>query len=299
MSATAAEGARAGATGARKIASDASPHMDWSAAFAGALLASAFGFVMMSFGSGLGLSLAGPVGGDGVSPTLVAITVGLWTTWVVVSSFMAGAYLTGRLRRRALDATAHEVEVRDGSHGIVVWALGVLVAGCLTASGITSLAGAGVSAVKSASSMVGGAASSISDPMDYVIDMLFRSDNETDKSSGGQSAMRAEVGRIVTRSVKSGELSQADRDYLTALVSRQTGLDQTKVQARVDEAVATVKDTADKAKAAAEKARKVGILASFLAAALLLVSAAAAWWAATLGGKHRDEGTDLSHLTRW
>ena len=135
--------------------------------------------------------------------------------------------------------------------------------------------------------------------MDYVIDTLFRSDNETDKSSGGQSAMRAEVGRIVTRSVKSGELSQADRDYLTALVSRQTGLDQTKVQARVDEAVATVKDTADKAKAAAEKARKVGILASFLAAALLLVSAAAAWWAATWGGKHRDEGTDLSHLTRW
>ena len=67
----------------------------------------------------------------------------------------------------------------------------------------------------------------------------------------------------------------------------------------IDEAVATVKDTADKAKAAAEKARKVGILASFLAAALLLVSAAAAWWAATLGGKHRDEGTDLSHLTRW
>ena len=273
--------------------------MDWSAVFAGALLASAFGFVMVSFGSGLGLSMAGPIGGDGVSPRLAAITVGLWTTWVVVSSFMAGGYLSGRLRRRAFDATAHEIEVRDGSHGIVVWALGVLVAGYLTASGITSLAGAGVSVIKGASSAVAGAASSVSDPMEYVTDTLFRSDAKADNSSSDQSAMRGEVARIVTRSVKSGELSQADRDYLTSLVSRKTGLDQTQVKARVDEAVASVKDTADKAKAAAEKARKVGILASFLAAALLLVSAAAAWWAATIGGKHRDEGTDFSHLTRW
>ena len=52
---------------------------------------------------------------------LVAVTVGLWTAWVVVSSFMAGGYLAGRLRRRAFDATAHEVEVRgDDIGGIAV-----------------------------------------------------------------------------------------------------------------------------------------------------------------------------------
>ena len=73
MSVTAAEAARASerigvdhaiATDAGEIASDTPPHMDWSAVFAGALLALAFGFVMMSFGSGLGLSMAGPIGGD-------------------------------------------------------------------------------------------------------------------------------------------------------------------------------------------------------------------------------------------
>ena len=146
---------------------------------------------------------------------------------------MAGGYLTGRLRRRAYDATAHEVEVRDGSHGLVVWALGVLVAGYLAASGIASLAGAGVSVVKGASSVVEGKASSISDPMDYVMDSLFRSES-TDKATGDPRAVRGEVARLVTRSVQSGGLAQADRDYLSSVVSRQTGLDQAQVKTRVD-----------------------------------------------------------------
>jgi hypothetical protein len=55
----------------------------------------------------------------------------------------------------------------------------------------------------------------------------------------------------------------------------------------------------EKAKQAAETARKIGVLVAFLSAASLAVGAAAAWWAATMGGKHRDEGVDLSHLTTW
>lgn len=294
-----AGGSQAGVTGVPPTPLPATPHMDWPAVFAGALLASAIGFVLMSFGTGLGLAMGGPIG-DGRSPRLVAITVGLWTAWVVVSSFMAGGYLAGRLRRRAFDATAHEVEVRDGSHGVVVWALGVLIAGYLTASGITSLAGAGVGALKGVSSTLAqGAASSVSDPMDYLTDTLFRSEKNAGQSAGDPRALRSEVARIVTRSVQTGELSQTDRDYLTAVISRQTGLDQNQAKTRIDEAMATAKDTADKAKAAAEKARKSGILASFLAAALLLASAASAWWAATMGGKHRDEGTDFSRFVRW
>ena len=38
---------------------------------------------------------------------------------------------------------------------------------------------------------------------------------------------------------------------------------------------------------------------SFITAAALVVAAAAAWFAATLGGRHRDEGTDFSRLVRW
>ena len=310
----ASEHARAGADGA--LASDSAPHVDWPAIFAGALLASAIGFIMMTFGSGLGLSLVDPVGSEDTSVVLVAITVGLWTTWVVVSSFMAGSYLTGRLRRRAFDATPHEVEVRDGSHGVIVWALGVLVAGYLTASGITSLAGAGASAAGkavSAATSVGasaaqGAAQGATngagpDPLAYVTDTLLRSGggegDAQDAAPSDPAQVRDEIGRIITRSVQQGELQQADQDYLVSLIARTTGVTPEEAKARVDQAMQSAREIADEAKAAAETARKTGILATFLTAALLVVSAAASWWAATMGGHHRDEGTDFSHLTRW
>lgn len=295
------------ADGGARVDSESAPHVDWPAIFAGALLASAIGFIMMSFGSGLGLSLVDPLDNESVSIVLVAVTVGLWTTWVVVSSFMAGGYLAGRMRRRAFDATAHEVEVRDGSHGVIVWALGVLVAGYLTASGITSLAGAGVAAVGNVASATTsvvasgaeGVASAGPDAMSYLGDTLLRRD-DTDTGGGADSAQsRAEIGRILTRSLQQGEMQESDMTYLVNLVARETGIPAEEAQARVDQAVQVVEETVENAKGVAETTRKTGILAGFLTAALLVISAAAAWWAATMGGKHRDEGTDFSHLTRW
>jgi len=48
-----------------------------------------------------------------------------------------------------------------------------------------------------------------------------------------------------------------------------------------------------------DKARKAGILASFIAAAAMLLAAASAWGGAALGGRHRDENTGLAALMRW
>ena len=52
----------------------------------------------------------------------------------------------------------------------------------------------------------------------------------------------------------------------------------------MDEAIVQVKD-------AANRARKAAVVLGFVTAATLLLGAAAAWWGATMGGKHRDEGT--------
>ncbi len=152
------------------------PHVDWAAIFAGAILASAIGFILMTFGSGLGLSLVDLDDKEGVSPVLVAAMVGLWTAWVVVSSFMAGSYLAGRLRRRSYDATAHEVDVRDGSHGLTVWALGVLLGGYLAAMGIANVTGVVASGAQSAITAGADAISeSDADPLALVTDQLMRS----------------------------------------------------------------------------------------------------------------------------
>jgi hypothetical protein len=86
-----------------------------------------------------------------------------------------------------------------------------------------------------------------------------------------------------------GAFDAADKSYVAELVSQRTGLPPEEASKRVEEVVA-------RAREAAEGARKYGILVAFLYAASMLVSAGAAWWAATLGGKHRDERVDYSHL---
>ena len=52
-----------------------------------------------------------------------------------------------------------------------------------------------------------------------------------------------------------------------------------------------VTETLDQMKAAADRARKIGIVLGFLTASILLIGGVSAWWAANVGGKHREEGT--------
>jgi hypothetical protein len=87
---------------------DSRPYVDWAAIIAGAILASAIAFVLLTFGSGIGLSLTSPFKGEGLAATALAVAIALWVLWVEISSFIAGAYLAGRLRRRIADATEHE-----------------------------------------------------------------------------------------------------------------------------------------------------------------------------------------------
>jgi hypothetical protein len=60
-----------------------------------------------------------------------------------------------------------------------------------------------------------------------------------------------------------------------------------------------MKAEADKTREATETARKAGIILAFLTAATMVLGVAAAWWGAGMGGRHRDENFDASHLTRW
>ena len=93
--------------------------------------------------------------------------------------------------------------------------------------------------------------------------------------------MRAEVARILARSVASGSIGTENRTYLAQLVAQRTGISQQEAEKRVDEAV-------NAARAAADKARRAAVLTGFVTAAGLILSFAAAWWAAMKGGQHRD-----------
>jgi hypothetical protein len=160
------------------IAPDASSHtgsyVDWPAIIAGIVLASGISLVLLTFGSAIGLSMTDFRAGEGVAPIWIAIAAASWLLWVQISSFMAGGYLTGRLRRRHRDATEDEADVRDGAHGLLVWA-GALVVGALIAVGGL---GAAATAIGSAAGTLTGAAAEVADspadPTAYFVDMLFR-----------------------------------------------------------------------------------------------------------------------------
>jgi hypothetical protein len=161
-----------------EVAGGDRPYVDWPAIIAGAVLASAISFVLFTFGTGIGLSLTSPYPGESASPTAFAVILGLWVLWVSTSSFIAGAYLTGRLRRRIGDASEHEVEVRDAAHGLLVWALSALI-GALLAAWVTGLTASKTADVAAgvATGASAGAAQEIArraDPASYWTDVLFR-----------------------------------------------------------------------------------------------------------------------------
>lgn len=276
-------------------------YLDWAAIIGGIVLASAISLLLLTFGSAVGLSFANFHNSTGVNPIWIAIAAASWLLWVQISSFMAGGYLTGRMRRRFHDATEHESDVRDGAHGLLVWA-GALVVGAIIAVGgigsaVSAIGNAVGTATTAASNVAQGAAAnpnaaSALDPQAIFTDQLFRLPAGAAAPQGTTSDYRGEASRILAASAVSGTaVSADDKTYLGQLVAQNTGLPADQANARVDQVLKSIDDAKAKAADAAESARKMTVLAAFLAAASLLVSAVGAYWAAMKGGRHRDENT--------
>lgn len=270
--------------------------VDWGAILAGVAVATAISFVMAAFGSGIGLSLASPY--EGASPFTHALALALWVLWVTVASYAAGGYVCGRLRRRNVDAPRDEVEMRDGAHGLVVWAVGVLIVAFAAGSSLYNIGKAGVEKATQQAQQSG-----VANPVDYRVDTLMRGDGGARARAAPTAANEAETRQIVSRIIAhgqaTGEISDADRSYLQNVLASTSGLSPADARNRVDAVAQQVKDDHERAKQAADKARKTGIIASFVAAAAMLLAAASAWGGATFGGRHRDENLGFSSAMRW
>jgi hypothetical protein len=150
-------------------------HLDWAAVLGGAVLTTAIAFILTAFGSAIGLSFASPYKQfEGSDLAWFAIAAAIWLIWVQVSSFMAGGYLAGRLRRRHYDGDPEEVQLRDGSHGLVVWAVGTLIAAL-----VAVVVGTGAAKlVSEAAPTIAAEGQTSQDPSDlstqYVVDVLLR-----------------------------------------------------------------------------------------------------------------------------
>jgi hypothetical protein len=258
--------------------------IEWGPIIAGAVLASALSFVLLTFGTAIGLSATSPWPGSGLSATMLAILAILWTMIQQIGTFMAGGYVAGRMRSPLSGLSQDETQFRDGLHGGLVWAVGIAIGAALllaTAGGVART-GADI-AGKTA------AAFAASNPMDPVLDTMLRPG--TPQAGGAQQAgaqgavsateQRAELTRVLTGSLAKGALTPQDRTYLAQVIAQRTGIPQPEAEKRVNEAFNAAREAAD-------KARRAAVLTGFVTAAGLITSFGAAWWAAMQGGQHRD-----------
>lgn len=117
----------------------------WSAAFAGAFLATAVTFFLLALGAGFGLSLTTVQAA--ATPTF--LTGGaIYFFAAQAFGFAAGGHLAGRLIGPAPE-TAKEEEFRSAAHGLVVWALTVVATATLVAIGAMVAGNSAMSALSS------------------------------------------------------------------------------------------------------------------------------------------------------
>jgi len=259
--------------------SDRSSNFDWGAIIGGALVATALSFVMYAFGSAAGVASVSPYSWNNPSGMTLTIAGAAYISVVMIGSFLVGGYFAGRYRRPTGSAASlEERQSRDGAHGLLMWALALLI-------GVVIAYWAATSAISGAASAAGGAAAAAArtDGVSVAIDRMLRDGGPAESTAQDfHRDTRAEVARILsTNALTRGEISNEDRDYVARLVAAEARIPQDEARKRVDA-------TIERAKEAANTARKAAAGIAFLIGALSILSAGAAYWAAMAGGRERD-----------
>src|SRR3954453_6542939 len=156
--------------GSSATATPGASFVEWGSVLAGAILAAAISFVLLTFGTAIGLSATSPWPNSGASAKVIASVAVFWAMAQQIGAFMAGGYVAGRMRSRWHE-TGHEADFRDGLHGCLVWAVGVVIGAALFLSTAGGAAKTGAGAVGGAAALTG---ASSSDPMDAVLDAMLR-----------------------------------------------------------------------------------------------------------------------------
>jgi len=102
-------------------------YIEWGTVVAGAVLACAITAVLVQFGAAVGLTQIDlPASADANITPGGVLGIGVWLLWVQILSSLSGGYLAGRMRAPLAGATEHERDMRDGVHGLLVWATATL-----------------------------------------------------------------------------------------------------------------------------------------------------------------------------
>jgi hypothetical protein len=256
-------------------------YVQWGPAIAGALVATGVAVVLDTFGAAIGLAVSSTAPTWRDSSATLQVASGLFLILVAVVTFAGGGYIAGRIRK-PLPGNADEVEFRDGTLGLVVWAIAIILTAFIAWAAAQSLTRLGASS--SASQSVAG-----ENLIAFDLDRLFRAERRPQNPDIRYA--RSEASRILLTSAGHTGVSPDDRNYLVTLTSTETGLARPDAERRVDSIIAQARDDV-------RKARRAAVILAFMAAAAALLGAAVAWLASCAGGRHRD-GTAPSMTWGW
>jgi hypothetical protein len=244
--------------------------VSWPAIFAGGLATSATCLILLALGAGFELSSVSPLS---TRPTGLRHLGWPTIAWILFSQLAGaafGGYLAGRLRTKWARIHSDEVYFRDTAHGFLAWALATVMSAAFLASAGSLLATGAV------------AANSAASPVAVHADRLLRSDRAAGLAAGQvDTADRLATERILDEVLATGTFPSDDETYLTAVVSRTSGLSAADAHRRVT-------DVVQRAQQDAEAQRRIAarlLLWTFVA---LLCGAFTSSVAATIGGKQRD-----------
>ena len=276
--------------------------VSWGAILVGASAAAALSLVLVILGFGLGLSSVSPWSHSGASAETLGVSTIAWIAFTQLAASALGGYLAGRLRVKWVDLHTDEVYFRDTAHGFMAWAVASLATAALLGSALggilgtgvrasAALAGSAASSATVAAAQVGTAARTGSDNVGYFVDSMFRKD-ATHLGTPTNPETRAEALKIFVADLRTGKLTDEDRQYLGTVVAQETGMAPADAEKRVadkfNQAKAAADEAENNAKQAADTARKVAAHSSLWMFIALMLGAFFASLAATAGGRRRD-----------
>ncbi len=109
-------------------------YVEWTSIAAGTVIAVALSLVMLQFGAAVGIADF-----DNMRTNLPSrehmIYGTIYALLIQLFAFTIGGYVAGRMRAPITGSPIHEREVRDGIHGVLVWATGTVVVAIAAAIG--------------------------------------------------------------------------------------------------------------------------------------------------------------------
>jgi hypothetical protein len=269
--------------------------ISWGAVLAGAVIVIAVQISLSLLGLGIGLSTVNPAAGDTPEATSLGLGAGIW--WVVSNliALVIGGYVAARLSGMPLRG--------DGIiHGLLTWAVTLLITIYLLTTSIGSMVGGAFNIVGNTLSSLGqgvaqavpqalNAAGVSADQIQQQAEELLRPEQPGQLSADqARSELIEALRQMVTGNQQ--EAAQA-RDRAKALIAQRAGISPEQADQRIQQITAEVQRRADQAKAeateAADATASAASSASIWAFVAFVLGAAAGAWGGSMGTRNRLE----------